>query len=531
MASRTSKARDEFLALAAALEKGLAGKVEVTISGVDKARSELAALRAELEATQGVLGKLSGSLGGLGGGTGGAPANAPAFSSATDHDFKRSRWEKPPPMPRAPGAGRGPGGGAGGTGGGEGGGSGGGSGAPKDLKYLLRQIGIGRAAQAAISVAGGLELTKLALGYRGMAQLQALEMRATMQARQLFRGVDSSPLIRATDRFFQLVNVATPAGKALSSMLTDGFNGFFKAIERVEPYVSAFVKGVIIGALDVEAAWLDLELALIPVTERIRAIDTGQIDKIGLAAAIASAPFKLLAGYVETLASGLTIAGDAAERLNKALGGVPGAVLAKLPDAARGVGKAYSAIGSAAAAPIADTIAMFKGGEPPSAAPPAATATADAHGVNTGAVYAQGLVKGMDAGIPMVRAAGERLGGAGDVGVRTGANAHSPSEKTKATGRDMGAGVVIGVDESAGAVQAAAERSLVPKLPSSSAGGTAAAAGASSGPSRVDVHVHHYWPPGVEAAKRRDVEDAGEAGTARALRSWASQMGVPLGLA
>jgi hypothetical protein len=47
-------------------------------------------------------------------------------------------------------------------------------------------------------------------------------------------------------------------------------------------------------------------------------------------------------------------------------------------------------------------------------------------------------------------------------------------------------------------------------------------------PNVLQVTVIHQWPAGVESAKRREVEDAGEVGTWRAVRAAAQQLGVPI---
>ena len=464
----------------------------------------------------------------------GIRTGGPAFSSANHNDFKRSKWDssggspwqgwqppKPPAAPPKPSAG-------GGSDGESGGGSSSG-GAPKDLKYLLKQAGIGKAALGALGVAGGLELSKLALGQRGMAQLQGLTARAGLQVRQLFKGVDASPVTRAADRFFQIFSQATPAGKALASMLGAGFNGFFSLVERAEPLVSGFFKGMIVGGLRVQEAWYGLELAILPVTEALGGIDTSGVDGIALAADAGSVAFRALAVVIDATAAGIRATVEAYNALDAAVrrGSMSEAEQIRLGnnDRDRAEQVASDARNNAANPNARHQAFSSTNGSKPTAQ----NDNAEAAGIATGLTYGGGLAKGMDASADSVNAAGVRLGSAGDKGVRTGADAHSPSRKTEKTGRDMGAGVVVGMEATSGDVQASAATALVPRLPTGGAAGAGASLGGAGG--RIVVEVHHHWPPGVERAQRRDVEDAGEAGTLRALRTMATEMGVPLELA
>ncbi|MFT3773014.1 MAG: hypothetical protein QM820_47125 [Minicystis sp.] len=86
----------------------------------------------------------------------------------------------------------------------------------------------------------------------------------------------------------------------------------------------------------------------------------------------------------------------------------------------------------------------------------------------------------MGASEAAVKAAGGKLADAATQGVRDKAQIKSPSRVMRRDGRYMGEGVEEGIDDSAPHVQAAAERSLVPQLPSAPKGSPSAARSAAS---------------------------------------------------
>lgn len=349
----------------------------------------------------------------------------------------------------------------------------GGKGAPKDLKYLLKHAGVGKAAMGAMGAAGGLELTGLALGYKGMAQLQALTARAGMQFRSLFKSVDPSPIVRAADRFFQLFSPMTAAGKGLSQLFGNVFNGFFGAIEKAQPYVSAFVKGMIIGAQNVEIAWLKLRIALQPATAAIEealgpigdiesVADIGAVALVGLGVAATAAAAPIVAIGAAVLA-----VSKAFEQLSKLRREVAGA---------GGVGGAFRDISNHFEGHDSEeeigrrARAGFDARNGPATKPPAVPANdVGAAGATTGKAYADGLAKGAASGTGAVDAAGQALALTLDAGTRKAGKIQSPSKLAAETGAQFPAGTVRGVESGAGDVQDAAARSMVPKMPSPSA--------------------------------------------------------------
>lgn len=454
----------------------------------------------------------------------GIKTDAAAFSTASSGDFKRSAWEPPsrpspwaspaapqdPRMPPAPGAAEAAPAGkksldiaVNGK-------------IPPDLRYLLKQVGVGKAALKAPIVAAGFNLTELALGRKGLAQLQALELRASVQGRQLFAGVDAQPVVRATDRFFQIVNKGTPAGKALSSILSSAFNPFFSAVERAEPYISTFVKGMILGALEVQTAWYDLRLAILPVTEAIASIDAGPVDGLGTAADVATAPFRALAAVIREIGVGY-------EAL--ARNGVFGAQESQRANDKYNQERAEEA--SANASRMAGKSQVFERTEGSGGAWQRNEGEEVARAVQTGLDIANGLADGIYTGVPAVAAAGARAGQAAVDGARSpaGADAHSPSRKGIKTGRDVGEGLVVGQDASLSDVAAAGARLGAKAVPS--AGGAGALAGTGITIASLTVQVAVTGGKGAEENARRGANIGVRAG----LREIAAQLGVPLEVA
>jgi hypothetical protein len=382
-----------------------------------------------------------------------------------------------------------------------------------------------------------MSLARLALGYRGMARLQALGYRTEIQMRQMFRGVDPAPALRAADRFLtSLFSQGSVAGRALSGLLTRGFNGFFSFLERAQPYATAFFQGMILGALQAENTWLRLRLALLPVTSALGDA-IGPMNGVKLAAG---------AGAVTLGAMALAAAGAAAPFV--AAAAAVGAFIAQLqalraewdslPDFSlikRKVGqdlgftsqddadkaaqmRARGEFERAQARFAAERGKAAPPGAPPVAPPPASAAARPA-GQVTGKAFAEGVVAGMNAGASAVEAAGGALAKAADRGVRAKGQIRSPSKLTERSGREFPAGVVRGVDAGAGDVEDAAARSLVPRVPSSQG------ARATSGRSGT-VELHFHFPNITSAKAQEDLRPAVREALAAEWRAIALALGI-----
>jgi hypothetical protein len=121
----------------------------------------------------------------------------------------------------------------------------------------------GAAAGAAI-IGVASKLAPLALGYAGMARISTISAQAGFNMRRLFTGTNPKPLLDALQRTSQLIDPRTFTGKALGDMLVRSSNSFFNMLAKAEPYARLFFKGMLLGALQVEGAWLKLQIAIQP---------------------------------------------------------------------------------------------------------------------------------------------------------------------------------------------------------------------------------------------------------------------------
>ena len=418
---------------------------------------------------------------------------------------------------------------------------GGAPGLGKSLKYVAKQAGISKAALGALGVAATLELSKFAMGIRGMAMLQALGMRAAIQFRSLFRGVDPTPVTRAFDRLTQLVNPATATGKAMSRAFSEAFNGLFGLVERAEPYLSGFFKQMIIGGQDMQIAWLRLRIATLPMVTALGELADEASSLLGPLGALPGAAgstaddFREITDMARSAAAGLREFNSAAAAFNKgtfAINAKENLGMISHDEAARQRVEAGAAAHSrpaddngfaeAMARKEARAAAAAKGAAPGGDQAAAARAAGNA----TGQAYAAGMAEGADAGGGAVDAAGQRLAGALDKGVRTKGQIHSPSKLARETAREYPRGAVQGIEEGAADVQAAGG-ALVPNMPGAGQAG-AGARGATGGV--IQVSIKHEWGSG-RPSDARAYERAAEAGDMRALRSFAQQLGVSVELA
>jgi hypothetical protein len=314
------------------------------------------------------------------------------------------------------------------------------------LKSIVGGAGKAMAALSAIAIglaAAGLKMGfPLAMGYKGMAKLQMISARMSLDIRKLFSGVDPAPVIRAAEKFATMFSKTTSTGRVLSDIIGRVFNGLFGFLEAAQPYVTAFAQGMIFGFLTVENAVLKARIGLLPFTNELESmVGKGQLLKVAfyggalvfgllaVAATAAVAPFLLLGAAIEKVIGLYNEWTGNTVTLKK----VPkGATAGALPDAGK-------------------------------AATPATAATGLA-GQAAGAAMGDGLVKGITDKMGAATAAGAALAKAADTGVKTQAAIKSPSRVFRRAGGYMGEGVALGLKDSEDSVQKAAANSLVPDL-------------------------------------------------------------------
>lgn len=344
---------------------------------------------------------------------------------------------------------------------------------PKWARYLLKQAGVSKAAMRAPVVAAALDLTKLAMGQRGIMMLQALEQRAMAQGRQLFRGVDSSPVTRAADRFLQMLNPMSATGKALSSIFSNVFNGLFGSIEKIEPLARAFAKGLVIGALNVETAWYELRIAMLPVTNAIEDA-LGPIDGISVAATAGGVALGAMAIYagatVAPFVAGAAAVGLLTKQILDLKSAWDSANPGKIAEAASKIGGFGAAQAGAFGQQAGGAIRERLGFAPAGVEPPANDVNMGKAGATSGMAYVNAVAAVVSAGAGAVGKAGEALGASLDQGTRGALKIKSPSKVGEETGGQYPAGLARGVDAGAGDVATAAARAMAPMVGAKGAG-------------------------------------------------------------
>ena len=310
--------------------------------------------------------------------------------------------------------------------------------------------------------AGLMGIAKIAIGYKAMSQMQGILARTQIGFRQLFAGVDPQPLVRALDRFSKNFTSQTVMGRALGDVLTRSFNGIFAAVEKAEPYVTAFGQGMVLAFLYAENAVLRARIALAPYTGTLDGIVSstslmnvaviGGGIALGVAAGyavVAAAPFLALGAAIMAVAA-------AFEQASK---------LAKEWDGNAFWNQVKSDVGLSSQADREKELGITVGSD---------TDKASSAGQATGEAMGAGVVAGMKSSEAAAKAAGESLAAAADAGVRSKAEIHSPARLFRRSGRHMGEGQALGLEDSQDRVQKAAASSLVPdpaNLPKLGGGG------------------------------------------------------------
>jgi hypothetical protein len=402
----------------------------------------------------------------------------------------------------------------------------------------------------------------------GMARLQMITQRATLNFRGLFKGIDSKPLERAYLRLTDMFSMSSTNGRMLSGLLTRGFNGFFSAIEKAEPYVEAFADGVLLAGTIAENALWRARIAVFPFTNALsktidktsamsgiaygtaaalvylgaRAVVAGaaMVGRLALGAVAATAKITFLG--VRAVATGAIMAGRFVFSLAASTAGLMTTAGAATAAAAPFVALA-AAIGAVVLAADQfsklskewdkdvllrsigigesdadrmnrqydkEAVARKAAGKPSlvrAAAPGELGTRAD--GQKSGEAMGAGLVAGLSVSEAAARAAGVSLAKAADAGVRAGAEIRSPSRKMQRNAEYMGEGAEKGLRASAPRVERAARESLVPSLRGGLAASQQGAAGGQGGglaDAKV-VHLHFEGNIYAGSGNRQEVQD------------------------
>lgn len=413
-------------------------------------------------------------------------------------------------------------------------------------------------AKVGAAVSFGRMVGELAIGYRGMAQMQALTARAQYNFRMLFSGVNPAPLVRAYDRFLQNFSKASVTGQALSGIFERAFNGIFGLFERAEPYITAFMQSMLIAFLTVETAILRVRIALVPYQSALESIVSsssllkvasiaGSAAFVGAAAyaTVAAAPFLALAAAILAVAAAFEQATKlAAEWDSESAGqiwrkiksdvGLGGSQADKDREQGISTGAEYDAIARRKALAAEQAAARGKGpvaGVPAAGAGAAAVVAgaggtvppvARAAGQQAGAAMGAGFVAGMKGTEDAVAKGGAALAGSADTGLKTQAKIKSPSGLMRERGHQMGEGAALGMEDSSKRVEAAGE-ALVPGGPGAAGAG---AKGGAGGGLTVQQIGPFYFSEGMGSAAAQDLEQAIRRGINDAFEAVAIRLGV-----
>ncbi|MGK3961321.1 hypothetical protein WMF01_12140 [Sorangium sp. So ce1667] len=356
----------------------------------------------------------------------------------------------------------------------------------KDASRALGMVKTGAlAAAASVALIGAFALksgsdflqfgTRMALGPIGLERMQMASQKAQLNLRRLFLGIDTTPLVRAANRYADFFNKSNVSGQMLSKAFNRGFGSLFSLIEKAGPYVENFALGVIYGGLLIEGAWLKAQIPLAPLIVKLEKL-VGNVDWMEVAFAAGTAAAIGLAAGAVLVGASMLFAASPVIILGAAIYVAIGAV-SSLIDWFKGLVGAGDEAATAATG-VADrfrSVASSLGG-------------AKGAANDNGKAIGDGLVSGMLSKVAEVTSAGAALAKAADAGVRTEAQIRSPSRKMTANAGFMVDGAVIGFERGAPRVQEAAARALVPDQRSAPQRGALGQGGAST-PTGAATHV------------------------------------------
>lgn len=324
---------------------------------------------------------------------------------------------------------------------------------------------------AKIGIGGLGDLTKMAVGLKGMAKLDAITARTTLNFKRMFLGIDSSPLIRAADVFSKNFGPTTIMGRAIGDIFTRSFNGIFAAVEKLQPYLTAFGQGMVIAFLMAEVGIARAKAALQPYTGALDGIISSTTG-MRVATVLGGAALVTLAGYAVVAAAPFLALSAAILAVSAAF--EQASKLAKEWDGDAFWNKVKSDLGINNQADTEKAMGITVGSDKDQK-------DNKGKGQTNGMAMGLGMVAGMDASGAAVEAAGKRMAANADRGVKTGADIHSPSRVFRKSGRFMGEGVALGMEDTEGRVQRAADDSLVPTPPGGLKAGSGGISGAAKG--------------------------------------------------
>ena len=402
---------------------------------------------------------------------------------------------------------------------------------------LYKPLMVGAAVVGASLVGAMAKFAPLALGYQGMARLSTISAQAGYNIRRMFLGVNSRPLVDGIQRTMQqLTDPRTVGGQALGGLLRRTSQGIMDMLAKLEPYARAFFKGMILGGLQAEVAWLKLRIAIQPALNLLpkagldmlalrsgALLVTGAFSLMGLGVGVSvvkAAGAVLTFGRAVVAATGPILPMIAAVlawktafeqliELKKQWDENSGSQIKKRFEETGLFGEERNAVGAlgglkgaSARAKIATGVekpVQMPAPTPPKGAEKQAKPVGQAIGQNLGL----GIVDGMKAAQAQVENGARDLVLAGEKGAKNAGEIRSPSRKwNRQIGQMLGEGAALGLEASAGRMSEAAA-AMVPDAPGVS--------GVGVGRGRIAIgQIGPFFgmPSGGEAQVRRWVADA-----------------------
>lgn len=401
---------------------------------------------------------------------------------------------------------------------------------------LYKPLMIGAALVGASLVGAMAKFAPLALGYQGMARLSMVSAQASFNMRRLFMGTNPKPLLDAIQRTGQLLDPRTFTGKALSGLLTRTADGIMASMAKAEPYVRLFFKGMLLGGLQAEGAWLKLRIAVQPLLNMLPktaghmlSVHAGAMlvkGSLGLLAVGAGVSMAKAAGAVLTFGRAVLVATGSMLPYVAAFVALAAAIkqakdlydawdensakqietrfeetglFGEERNAVGAVGGLRGAAARAKVAAGADKPAQMPAPTPPKGAEKQAKPVGQAIGTNLGL----GIVDGMKSAQAQVENGARDLVLTAEKGAKDAGEIRSPARRwRREIGRQLGAGAALGLKDSAGAMGEAAA-AMVPDAPE--VGGAGVARG------RITIgQIGPFFgmPPGGETQVRKWVADA-----------------------
>ena len=357
-----------------------------------------------------------------------------------------------------------------------------------------------------------------------MMRLNAITARFNIGLRNMFKGVDTKPFLNALDRMAAMFDANTATGKVMGMFLNEIFKGVGNAVNALLPVAEKAFGGMLIVGLRLRTAFVELQTAAYKIgTAILNSIPDSSFKALGSAVASVKEGFTSLWNSVSrigeifkavgnngTLMNGIFSAGTtiintlggALDAAGVMLGGLIDIIVGVLSGDATKAFQGLKTVAVGAFKSIANTVlgaaeliakaidaiagtdltSKIKGAkdwvkELGKSGKEGADKTKE-----VGASLGDGMVKGMEDKNSALYEAGKKAAKEVIRGAKDEAEVKSPSRKMRMqVGRQMAAGVALGIEDGGDQVNKAARDNLVPNVDPALALNAAARSGSSGG--------------------------------------------------